>query len=131
MNFAFTEEQEELRNIVRSFMEDKSAELAVRELMETDDGFDKAVWSQMAEQLGLQSLIIPEEYGGQGFGYVELGIVLEEMGRSLLCAPFFSTVVLAGNAIIHSGNETAKSDLLPGIPASRCFGKSKSGDCLT
>ena len=115
MNFAFTEEQEELRNIVRSFMEDKSAELAVRELMETDDGFDKAVWSQMAEQLGLQSLIIPEEYGGQGFGYVELGIVLEEMGRSLLCAPFFSTVVLAGNAIIHSGNEIAKSDLLPGI----------------
>ena len=108
MNFAFTEEQEELRNIVRSFMEDKSAELAVRELMETDDGFDKGVWSQMAEQLGLQSLIIPEEYGGQGFGYVELGIVLEEMGRSLLCAPFFSTVVLAGNAIIPSGNENAK-----------------------
>ena len=115
MNFAFTEEQEELRNIVRSFMEDKSAELAVRELMETDDGFDKGVWSQMAEQLGLQSLIIPEEYGGQGFGYVELGIVLEEMGRSLLCAPFFSTVVLAGNAIIHSGNENAKTALLPGI----------------
>jgi alkylation response protein AidB-like acyl-CoA dehydrogenase len=115
VNFAFTEEQEELRNIVRSFMEDKSAETAVRELMETDDGYDAAVWSQMAEQLGLQSLIIPEEYGGQGFGYVELGIVLEEMGRSLLCSPFFSTVVLAGNAIIHSGNEDAKTNLLPGI----------------
>ena len=115
MNFAFTEEQEELRNIVRSFMEDKSPETSVRELMETDDGYDAAVWSQMAEQLGLQSLIIPEEYGGQGFGYVELGIVLEEMGRGLLCAPFFSTVVLAGNAIIHSGNDAAKEALLPGI----------------
>ena len=96
-------------------MEEKSAEATVRELMETDDGYDAAVWSQMAEQLGLQSMIIPEEYGGQGFGYVELGIALEEMGRSLLCAPFFSTVVLAGNAIIHSGNEDAKAALLPGI----------------
>ena len=115
MNFAFTEEQEELRSFIRSFMEEKSAEATVRELMETEDGFDAAVWSQMAEQLGLQSMIIPEEYGGQGFGYVELGIALEEMGRSLLCAPFFSTVVLAGNAILHSGNEQAKSALLPGI----------------
>ena len=94
MNFAFTEEQEELRSFIRAFMEEKSAEATVRELMETEDGFDAAVWSQMAEQLGLQSMIIPEEYGGQGFGYVELGIALEEMGRSLLCAPFFSTVVL-------------------------------------
>ena len=115
MNFAFTEEQEELRSFIRAFMEEKSAEATVRELMETDDGYDSAVWSQMAEQLGLQSMIIPEEYGGQGFGYVELGIALEEMGRSLLCAPFFSTVVLAGNAIIHSGNEDAKASLLPGI----------------
>ena len=115
MNFAFTEEQEELRSFIRSFMEEKSAEATVRELMETDDGYDAAGWGQMAEQRGLQSMIIPEEYGGQGFGYVELGIALEEMGRSLLCAPFFSTVVLAGNAIIHSGNEDAKSTLLPGI----------------
>ncbi len=76
MNFAFTEEQEELRSFIRSFMEDKSAETAVRELMDTDDGYDPAVWSQMAEQLGLQSMIIPEEYGGQGFGYVELGIAV-------------------------------------------------------
>jgi alkylation response protein AidB-like acyl-CoA dehydrogenase len=115
VNFAFTEEQEELRSFIRSFMEDKSSEATVRELMDTDKGYDSAVWSQMAEQLGLQSMIIPEEYGGQGFGYVELGIALEEMGRCLLCAPFFSTVVLAGNAIIHSGNEDAKTALLPGI----------------
>ena len=115
MNFAFTEEQEELRNFVRSFLEEKSPETTVRELMETDDGYDPAVWSQMAEQLGLQALIIPEEYGGQGASYVELGIVLEEMGRSLLCSPYFSTVVLAGNAILHSGNEKAKEELLEGI----------------
>ena len=84
MNFAFTEEQEELRSTIRAFMEAKSAEADVREQMETDNGFDVAVWSQMAEQMGLQGLHIPEEYGGSGFGYVELGIVLEEMGRALL-----------------------------------------------
>ena len=60
MNFAFTEEQEQLREFVRSFLADKSSEAAVRELMETDNGYDTAVWSQMAEQMGLQSLIIPE-----------------------------------------------------------------------
>jgi len=115
MNFAFTEEQEELRNIVRSFMEDKSPESAVRDLMETDGGYDEAVWAQMAEQLGLQSLIIPEEYGGQGFGYIELIVVLEEMGRSLICSPFFSTVVLATNALLQSGNAAAMEKHLPGI----------------
>ena len=84
VNFAFSEEQEELRNIVRQFLEAKSPESAVREQMETERGFDPEVWSQMAEQLGLQSLVIPEEFGGQGFGYVELIVVLEEMGRRLL-----------------------------------------------
>jgi len=96
MNFAFTEEQEQLRQFVRSFLEEKSPEAAVREQMETDDGYDAAVWSQMAEQLGLQSLVIPEEHGGQGFSFVELGVVLEEMGRALLCAPFLSSVLESG-----------------------------------
>ncbi|MEO5723349.1 MAG: acyl-CoA dehydrogenase family protein [Ilumatobacteraceae bacterium] len=115
MNFAFTDEQDELRKTVRSFLDSKSPESAVRELMETEDGFDKAVWSQAAEQLGLQGLHIPEEYGGSGFTYVELGIVLEEAGRSLWTAPFFSTVVLAANTLIHSGDEAAKKAYLPGI----------------
>ena len=115
MNFAFTEEQEELRKTVRSFLESKSAESAVREQMDTESGFDPAVWAQMGEQMGLQGLNIPEAYGGSGYGYVELGIVLEEMGRSLLCAPFFSTVVLAANTLIHSGDEAAKKAYLPGI----------------
>ena len=117
MNFAFTEEQEELRKTVRQFLEAKSAEEAVREQMETEVGFDAAVWSQMGEQMGLQGLIVPEEFGGSGYSYVELGIVLEEMGRSLLCAPFFSTVVLAANTLIHSGDDAAKAAHLPGIAA--------------
>jgi len=115
MNFAFSEEQEELRNIVRQFLEAKSPEAAVREQMDTERGYDPDVWSQMAEQLGLQSLIVPEEFGGQGFGYVELIVVLEEMGRSLLCAPFFSTVVLATNTLLVAGDDDAKAAILPGI----------------
>jgi alkylation response protein AidB-like acyl-CoA dehydrogenase len=115
VNFAFSEEQEELRNIVRQFLEAKSPEAAVREQMETERGFDDGVWKQMAEQLGLQSLIVPEEFGGQGFGYVELIVVLEEMGRYLLCAPYFSTVVLAANTLMQSGDDGAKKEYLPGI----------------
>jgi len=115
MNFAFTDEQEELRKTVRAFLDSKSAESAVREQMETEQGYDEAVWRQMAEQMGLQGLHIPEEHGGSGFDYVELGIVLEEMGRSLLCAPFFSTVVLAANTLLHSGDDAAMAKHLPGI----------------
>ncbi len=115
MNFAFSEEQEELRRIVRQFLEDKSPETAVRELMATEKGSDDAVWNQMAEQMGLQGLIVPEEFGGSGFSYVELIVVLEEMGRALLCAPYFSTVVLAANTLMHAGDDAAKAAHLPGI----------------
>src|SRR5688572_18201864 len=102
--FAFSEEQEELRKVVRQFLETKSPESAVREQMDTERGYDPAVWSQMAEQLGLQGLAIPEEFGGSGYSYIELIVVLEEMGRALLCAPYFSSVVLAANTLLHSGD---------------------------
>ena len=115
MNFAFNEEQDELRRMVAKFLAEKSPETEVRRLMATDDGYDPAVWSQMAEQLGLQALIIPEEFGGAGFGFVELIVVLEEMGAALLCAPFFSTAVLATSALLASGDDAAKATYLPGI----------------
>jgi alkylation response protein AidB-like acyl-CoA dehydrogenase len=115
MNFAFSDEQEQLRDAVRKFMEAKSPSAEVRRLMETTEGYDPAVWAQMANELGLQSLHIPEEYGGQGFTFIELGIVLEEMGRVLLCAPYFSTVCLAANAIMNAATDAQKAELLPGI----------------
>jgi alkylation response protein AidB-like acyl-CoA dehydrogenase len=115
VNFAFSDEQEQLRDAVRRFLEAKSPSTEVRRLMDTTDGYDPAVWAQMANELGLQSLHIPEEFGGQGFTFVELAIVLEEMGRVLLCAPYFSTVVLAADAIINAGTDAQKSELLPGI----------------
>ena len=115
MNFAFSEEQEELRKSVRRFLDEKSPVTEVRRLMETSEGYDPAVWKQMGEQLGLQGLAIPEEFGGSGYGYVELGVVFEEMGRNLLCAPFFATVALAANALLASGDANAMKAYLPKI----------------
>jgi alkylation response protein AidB-like acyl-CoA dehydrogenase len=115
MNFAFSDEQEELRAAVRRFLAEKSPESEVRRLMDTTEGYDPGVWSQMADQLGLQSLTIPEEFAGSGFSYVELLVVLEEMGAALLCAPFFSSVALAANALLTSGDDEAKKSYLPGI----------------
>ncbi|HEY6430300.1 MAG TPA: acyl-CoA dehydrogenase family protein [Acidimicrobiales bacterium] len=122
MNFAFSDEQEELRAAVRRFLAEKSPETEVRRLMDTTEGYDPAVWSQMAEQLGLQSLTIPEEFGGSGFSYVELVVVLEEMGAALLCAPFFSTVALAANALLTSGDDDAKKTYLPGLASGETIG---------
>ena len=115
MSMAFNEEQDELRKSVRRFLEQKSSSADVRRLMETDEGYDPAVWQQMAEQLGLQGLALPEEHGGSGFGFLEQIVVVEEMGRALLCAPYFSSVVLAGTALVESGDDAAQKDLLPGI----------------
>jgi alkylation response protein AidB-like acyl-CoA dehydrogenase len=109
----------ELRASVREFMEAKSPEEAVRKLMDSEPRFDPAVWAQAADQLRLPGLAIPEEYGGDGFGPVELGVVLEEMGRALLCAPFFATVVLAAQALLASGDSAACARHLPGIAAGR------------
>ena len=115
MNFGFTEEQEELRKMVKRFLEEKSPETEVRRLMASEEGYDPAVWNQMANELGLQGLGIPEAYGGQGFGPVELYVVFEEMGAALLCSPYFSTVALGANAVLFVGNDDDKAAYLPGI----------------
>jgi alkylation response protein AidB-like acyl-CoA dehydrogenase len=117
VDFAPSEEQEELRASLRRFLEERSPESEVRRLMATDEGYDRAVWQQMADQLGLCGLAIPEEYGGSGFGFEELAIVFEEMGRALLCAPFFASVGLAANLLLAVEDESARTDYLPGIAA--------------
>ena len=113
----FSEEQEELRSSVRRFCESRSPSSEVRRLMETTEGYSPPVWAQMANQLGLQGLAVPERYGGAGFGYVELGIVLEEMGRVLFCVPYFATAAMAVNALLTSGDVDACSAHLPPIAA--------------
>ena len=113
--FLLSEEREEFRRSVRGFLERTSPESEVRRLMATDEGYDAAAWHRMAEELGLQGLAIPEEYGGSGYGWNELVLVFEEMGRALVCAPFFATVALAANALLTAGTEEARRDYLPGI----------------
>lgn len=117
MKFSFSDEQEEFRVFLRRFLEDKSPTTEVRRLMETDEGYDEAVWKQLSADLGLPAVHVPEEYGGQGFGIGELAIVLEEMGRALLCAPYFSSAVLATTAILNAGTEEQKRTLLPPLAA--------------
>jgi len=105
MRFSFTSEQEEFRSGLRRFLEAQSSTAEVRRLMETDAGFDRGRWRKINQELGLSAIHIPEAYGGSGFGCGELAIVLEEMGRALLCAPYFSSVVLAATAIMKAGTE--------------------------
>jgi alkylation response protein AidB-like acyl-CoA dehydrogenase len=121
LDFAFTEEHDELRATIRAFLAAKSDETAVREQMAGPRGYDPEVWTQLAEQLGLAGLIVPEEHGGAGMGYVELLIAMEEMGRSLLCAPYLGTAVFSVNALLHCADASAQKALLPEIAAGRKF----------
>jgi alkylation response protein AidB-like acyl-CoA dehydrogenase len=113
VDFAFSDEQEQLREVVRKYLAHTSPETEVRRLMATAAGYDETVWKDMAQQLGLQGILVPERYGGSGFGFLELSVILEEMGRALLCAPYFSTVVLAVSALLASGDEEACAAHLP------------------
>ena len=108
-------EADELRQAVRDFLEVASPVGRVRELMATEEGYDPAVWRQMAGELGLNGIAVPEQFGGAGATMSELAVVFEEMGAALLCAPFFSTVALATQAILCSGDTAAMEDYLPAL----------------
>ena len=92
MQFAFTEEQIMIRDSAESFLAEVSTSHAVRAAMATDTGYDAELWRSLCRDLGWQSTTIPENYGGLGLGFVELVALQEQMGRLLLCGPFFSTV---------------------------------------
>jgi alkylation response protein AidB-like acyl-CoA dehydrogenase len=115
MDFAFNEEQQELRSIAQAFLEEHSAPEAVRQAMESELGYDPQLWKQIGAELGWTSVTIPEEYGGLGLGYVELVALLEVAGGALLCAPFFSSICLAANALLVGGTDEQKREHLPGI----------------
>jgi alkylation response protein AidB-like acyl-CoA dehydrogenase len=115
MRFNFTDEQREFRSVVRRFLEDKSPSSEVRRLMATEAGCDAEVWRDLSGNLGLTALHIPEVYGGQGFGISELAIAVEEMGRALLCAPYFASTVLATTVILKAGSDAQKRALLPDL----------------
>jgi alkylation response protein AidB-like acyl-CoA dehydrogenase len=119
MSFALTDEQQELRRTVRAFLDAKASESEVRRVMDTPEGYDPSVWRQMADQLGLLGLATPEEFGGQGFRFFELGIVMEEIGRALLPGPYLASIALAASALLHSGDDAVKQHYLPDIASGR------------
>lgn len=108
-------EADDLREAVRDYLNASSPSNRVRELMATEKGYDEAVWRQMAEQLGLHGIAVPEHFGGAGAGIRELAVVFEEMGAALLCSPFFSTVAMAIPALVTCGDEQAMADYLPSL----------------
>jgi alkylation response protein AidB-like acyl-CoA dehydrogenase len=115
MDFAFSEEQDEFRAMLRRFLEERWSTAEVRRLAETPSGFDRGTWKQMAEELGLQGLAISEAHGGQGFGFLEVGIALEEMGRQLAGGPFLASAVVAASAIQAAGSAAQQAEWLPAI----------------
>ncbi len=117
MKFSFSDEQVAFRTALRRFLSEKSPSGEVRRLMETTIGYDGEVWRHMSQDLGLTAIHIPASYGGQGFGVSELAIATEEMGRCLLCAPYFASTVMGATAIMKAGTEDQKQALLPGIAA--------------
>ena len=114
MDFGFSEEQDMLRQAAHDFLAENCPTTFVRQMMEDDKGYSPALWQKMAE-LGWLGLAFPEEYGGQGLGFVDLTVILEEMGATLLPSPFLSTVLLAGQTILLGGSEAQKQTYLPKI----------------
>lgn len=119
MKFNFSSEQEEFRASLRRFLGDHFASKEIRRLMATENGWERAGWNALNSQLGLAGVRIAEAHGGQGFGFSEHCIVLEEMGRALLCAPYFSTTVLGAGAILNAGTRLQQAELLAGIASGK------------
>ena len=115
MDFVFTEEQQMIRDTAESFLAEVSTSEAVRKAMASDTGFDDALWQQICAEMYWQAIHIPEEFGGMGLGYVELVAMMEQMGRYLLCAPFYSTVCLGVNTLLLAANDEQKAQYLAAI----------------
>ena len=105
MNFGFNEEQELLRSTARKFFDNECASETVRKLMDGPEGMTPDLWKKIAEQ-GWTGLIFADEHGGMGLGFVDLVVLMEEMGRAVVPGPFFSTVILAGVTLKTSIDST-------------------------
>jgi len=112
MKLTLTEEQEMLRKTARDFLTDKCSKKFVKQMEESETGYSGELWQEMAE-LGWMGLAFPGKYGGGDMSFLDLAILLEEMGRACLPGPFFSAVVLGGLSILDVGNEEQKQEHLP------------------
>ncbi len=116
MGFVLTEEQQMLRDSAMGFASEKMPVTQLRALRKAGKGHDVATWKEMAE-LGFAGVLIPEEFGGSGFGYVGLGQVLEAQGRTLGASPLLSTALIGASALMLGGSDAQKSAYLPKIAA--------------
>lgn len=115
MQFAFTDEQQMIRDTARSFVDTHGEQGRVRAAFESDAGFDRESWRVLTGELGFGGIAIPEAYGGAGLGHVELASVQEILGRALLPSPYLASIGLAATALLAGGTEDQKQALLPGI----------------
>lgn len=119
-NFALSGDQQMVRDAAESFLTERSTSAAVRQAMESVTGFDPTLWRAIGRDLGWTATHIPEAYGGLGLSWVELTLILEQMGRRLLCSPFFGTVVVAATTLIEAAGDEAKDRYLPQIASGDC-----------
>jgi alkylation response protein AidB-like acyl-CoA dehydrogenase len=118
MALILTEEQSMLRDSTRGLIGDKAPVSHLRQLRDSRDatGFSRELWKSFAE-MGFAGLLVPENHGGSGLGCVEAGVVMEEIGRTLMPSPFLSTTVLAASALSRGGSAAQKAEHLPKISA--------------
>ena len=116
MNFGFSEDQELLRDTARKFLDSECPTTFVRKMMADETAHSTELWKKIA-QLGWLGIIVPEEYGGSGGNFLDLVVILEEMGKSLLPGPFFATVLLGSTAVLAGGSAAQKAALLPTVAA--------------
>ena len=121
MNFDFSHDQKVLRDQARKFLAEHSSSARVRRILDTDTPYDAELWQGMGE-MGWMSTAVPEAYGGAGFGYLELCVIAEELGRSLAPTPFASTIYLAAEALLRAGSEAQKKRWLPRIAQGQAIG---------
>jgi len=121
MDFAYSDEQIMLRDGARRFLTEKCSPARVREVVETDTGYDAGLWKGIAEQ-GWTAMHIPEQYQGAGFTYSETAILLHEMGRVLAPVPFLSSAVMAAEALLAGGSDDQKAEWLPALAAGDAIG---------
>jgi alkylation response protein AidB-like acyl-CoA dehydrogenase len=114
MDLGLSEEQEMLKKSAREFLGRECPKKLVRELDDSDAGYSEELWKKMAD-LGWMGLAFPEKYGGNGGSFLDLAVLLEEMGYNILPGPFFSTVVLAGLTIMNAGSDQQKEEYLKKI----------------
>ena len=114
VEFTLNEEQQMLKGIARDFLESRCPKAHVRDMLTDEKGYSPELWQEMAE-LGWQGLMFPEEYGGTGGDFVDMALLIEEMGRALLPGPFIPTVVYGGVAILKAGTSEQKKEFLPRI----------------